>query len=296
MTSEIASSAPAHAAIEVNSRARFEILGAIMLALFLGALDQTIVGPVLPKISTELNGASLYVWVVTSYLVTSTAAIPIYGKLSDYFGRKPMLIIGIVLFLIGSVLSGLSQTMIAAGHLPRRSGPRRRRPLPDLAGGHRRPVHPGRARQVPGPLRRRLRHRLPGRPVPRRRPDGQPLLALDLLRQRAGRARLALPDRPAAADGPPAGSPSSARLSSASLTFIGAVVPVLIALTLAETSSWVDPYRPRPGSPSASSSWSPSSWSRRRAKDPMIPLDLFRNRTFAVSVSRPSSPCSASRS
>jgi Na+/citrate or Na+/malate symporter len=75
MTSEIAS-APEHAAIEVNPRARFEILGAILLALFLGALDQTIVGPVLPKISTELNGADLYTWVVTAYLVTSTAAIP----------------------------------------------------------------------------------------------------------------------------------------------------------------------------------------------------------------------------
>lgn len=57
MTAENAMSAPAHAAIEVNSRARFEILGAIMLALFLGALDQTIVGPVLPRISTELNGS-----------------------------------------------------------------------------------------------------------------------------------------------------------------------------------------------------------------------------------------------
>ena len=76
MVSEAASSAPEHAAIEVNPRARFEILGAILLALFLGALDQTIVGPVLPRISTELNGVDLYTWVVTAYLVTSTAAIP----------------------------------------------------------------------------------------------------------------------------------------------------------------------------------------------------------------------------
>src|SRR5450759_5137578 len=100
-----------HSAVEVIARARLEITGAIMLALFLGALDQTIVGPVLPKISTQLQGADFYTWVVTAYLVTSTAAIPVYGKLSDYFGRKPMLLTGIVLFLIGSVLSGLSQTM-----------------------------------------------------------------------------------------------------------------------------------------------------------------------------------------
>ena len=111
MTAETAVQPEAHPAIEVNSRARFEIMGAIMLALFLGALDQTIVGPVLPKISTQLQGADFYTWVVTAYLVTSTAAIPVYGKLSDYFGRKPMLLTGIVLFLIGSVLSGLSQTM-----------------------------------------------------------------------------------------------------------------------------------------------------------------------------------------
>ena len=111
MTAENAMSAPAHAAVEVDRRARFEILGAIMLALFLGALDQTIVGPVLPRITTQLAGADYYTWVVTAYLVTSTAAIPVYGKLSDLYGRKPMLVVGICLFLVGSVLSGLSQQM-----------------------------------------------------------------------------------------------------------------------------------------------------------------------------------------
>ncbi|HEX2754354.1 MAG TPA: MDR family MFS transporter [Candidatus Limnocylindrales bacterium] len=82
-----------------------------MLGMFLGALDQTIVGPVLPKIVTDLNGADLYTWVVTIYLLTSTVSVPIYGKLSDLYGRKPLLIAGIVLFLAGSALSGLSQTM-----------------------------------------------------------------------------------------------------------------------------------------------------------------------------------------
>jgi EmrB/QacA subfamily drug resistance transporter len=100
-----------HPAIEVGSRARFEILFAVLLGLFLSALDQTIVGPVLPRIVTDLNGADLYTWVVTAYLLTSTVTIPVYGKLSDLYGRRPMLMIGIVLFLIGSALSGLSQTM-----------------------------------------------------------------------------------------------------------------------------------------------------------------------------------------
>src|SRR5664280_1312836 len=102
---------PAHPAIEVNARTRFEILGAVLVGLFLGALDQTIVGPVLPHISTELKGADYYTWVVTAYLITSTVSIPIYSKLSDIFGRKPMLLAGIGLFLVGSALSGLSQTM-----------------------------------------------------------------------------------------------------------------------------------------------------------------------------------------
>ncbi|HYK95137.1 MAG TPA: MDR family MFS transporter [Candidatus Dormibacteraeota bacterium] len=98
-------------ALGLSQRTKFEILGAIMLGLFLGALDQTIVGPVLPTIVTQLHGADLYTWVVTVYLLTSTVSVPIYGKLSDLYGRKQLLIGGIVLFLIGSALSGLSQEM-----------------------------------------------------------------------------------------------------------------------------------------------------------------------------------------
>lgn len=99
------------AALGLSQRAKFEILGAIMLGLFLGALDQTIVGPVLPTIVTQLHGADYYTWVVTAYLLTSTVSVPIYGKLSDLWGRKQLLMGGIVLFLIGSALSGLSQEM-----------------------------------------------------------------------------------------------------------------------------------------------------------------------------------------
>jgi EmrB/QacA subfamily drug resistance transporter len=98
-------------ALGLDRRTKFEILAAIMLGLFLGALDQTIVGPVLPTIVTQLHGADYYTWVVTAYLLTSTVSVPIYGKLSDLYGRKQLLIGGIVLFLIGSALSGLSQEM-----------------------------------------------------------------------------------------------------------------------------------------------------------------------------------------
>jgi EmrB/QacA subfamily drug resistance transporter len=92
-------------------RAKLTILGAILLTLFLASLDQTVVGTALPRIVTDLNGASLYAWVVSAYLLSSTVTVPIYGKFSDVFGRKVMLIIGVCLFLAGSWLSGASQNM-----------------------------------------------------------------------------------------------------------------------------------------------------------------------------------------
>ena len=98
-------------AADLSPRAKQGIVVAIMLALFLGALDQTIVGTALPRIITELNGASLYTWVVTIYLLASTVTVPIYGKLSDMYGRKPLLLIGVGLFLVGSALAGLSQNI-----------------------------------------------------------------------------------------------------------------------------------------------------------------------------------------
>ena len=96
-------------ALGLSQRSKLEILGAVLLGLLLGALDQTIVGVALPTIVTELGGQDLYVWTVTIYLLTSTITVPFYGKLSDLYGRKPLLMIGIGLFLIGSALSGLSQ-------------------------------------------------------------------------------------------------------------------------------------------------------------------------------------------
>jgi EmrB/QacA subfamily drug resistance transporter len=98
-------------AINLSPREKLEILGAILLALFLFALDQTVVGTALPKIITDLKGNELYTWSVTIYLLTSTISGPIYGKLSDLFGRRPIVIFAVGLFLVSSVLAGLSQTM-----------------------------------------------------------------------------------------------------------------------------------------------------------------------------------------
>src|SRR6186997_204965 len=98
-------------ALGLSHREKLEILFAVMLGLFLGALDQTIVGPALPTIVTQLSGNDYYVWAITIYLLTSTISVPFWGKLSDLYGRKPIFMIGIVIFLIGSALSGLSQNM-----------------------------------------------------------------------------------------------------------------------------------------------------------------------------------------
>src|SRR3954470_14557355 len=98
-------------ALGLSQREKMEILFAVMLGLFLGALDQTIVGPALPTIVTQLSGNDYYVWAVTIYLLTSTISVPFWGKASDLYGRKPMFMLGIVIFLVGSALSGLSQNM-----------------------------------------------------------------------------------------------------------------------------------------------------------------------------------------
>ena len=95
----------------LSPRAKIEILLAILLALFLFALDQTVVGTALPIISTDLNGASLYTWAFTIYLLTATISGPIYGKLSDLYGRRPIFIWAVSLFLAASVFAGLSQEM-----------------------------------------------------------------------------------------------------------------------------------------------------------------------------------------
>ena len=90
---------------------RMRVLGAVMVGVFLAALDQTVVGTALPRIITDLGGNNLYTWAFTAYLLTSTISGPLYGKLSDLFGRRPIFLFGIGVFMIGSLLAGLSQEM-----------------------------------------------------------------------------------------------------------------------------------------------------------------------------------------
>jgi len=87
------------------------VLSALLLAMLLAALDQTIVATALPRIASDLNGLNRLSWVATSYLLTSAISTPLYGKIGDLFGRKKIFQAAIVIFLVGSALCGLSQTM-----------------------------------------------------------------------------------------------------------------------------------------------------------------------------------------
>ena len=97
---------------DLSHRRVLVIIGALMLGMFLAALDQTIVSTALPTIVADLNGASHLAWIVVAYLLAATVSTPLWGKLGDQYGRKIFFQAAIVIFLCGSVFSGLSHTMV----------------------------------------------------------------------------------------------------------------------------------------------------------------------------------------
>ncbi len=103
--------ATAQAPAEITGRRLWLIIGALLAGMLLAALDQTIVSTALPTIVGDLGGASHLSWVVTAYLLASTASTPLWGKLGDMYGRKQFFQAAIVIFLVGSVLSGLANSM-----------------------------------------------------------------------------------------------------------------------------------------------------------------------------------------
>ena len=89
----------------MTKKAKIIVTIALMLGMSLAALDTTIVGTAMPSIVGKLGGITLYSWVFSVYLLTSTTTVPIYGKLADLFGRKPLFLFGTAVFLIGSAAS-----------------------------------------------------------------------------------------------------------------------------------------------------------------------------------------------
>ena len=219
---------------------------------------------------------------MTAYLITSTAAIPVYGKLSDYFGRKPMLMVGISLFLVGSILSGLSQTMwqliafrgiqgLGAGAL----FPISLAVIGDLFTPAERGKYQGLFGGVFGVAF------LVGPFLGGVLTDNLSWHWIFFVNVPVGFASLYLIGRLL-----PTVRTPNVRFSldvPGVVTFVGAIVPVLVALTLAENGNWLDPYV---------LGWFAVGFvfllaflvAESRVEDPMIPLGLFRNRTFAVSA------------
>jgi EmrB/QacA subfamily drug resistance transporter len=106
-----AAAAPAERQGLMSHRQILFVIFGLMAGMFLSALDQTIVGTSMRTIADDLDGLSLQAWVTTAYLIVSTISTPIYGKLSDIFGRRPLFLIAITIFLVGSLAAGFSESM-----------------------------------------------------------------------------------------------------------------------------------------------------------------------------------------
>jgi EmrB/QacA subfamily drug resistance transporter len=96
---------------QITGTRRWWALGAVLLTMFFSSLDQTIISTAMPVIIGDLQGLTLYAWTFTAYMMTSALTVPIYGKLSDVYGRKPFYVVGLILFMLGSMFSGMVANM-----------------------------------------------------------------------------------------------------------------------------------------------------------------------------------------
>src|SRR6266702_4979912 len=97
--------------VQLSHRQILSIMSGLMLGMFLAALDQTIVASAMRTIGDDLHGLSIQAWVTTAYLITATITTPLYGKLSDIYGRKPFFLAAITIFIIGSAACAFARSM-----------------------------------------------------------------------------------------------------------------------------------------------------------------------------------------
>jgi EmrB/QacA subfamily drug resistance transporter len=268
--------------IELPHPVRMRILGAVMIGIFLAALDQTVVGTALPRIITDLGGNELYTWAFTAYLLTSTISGPLYGKLSDLFGRRPIFLFGIGIFMVGSVFSGLAQEMwqlIAARGLQGLGAgalfPIALAVIGDLFSPSERGKYQGLFGAVfglsvlIGPAIGGLLTDTIGWPWVFffNLPIGAVVFAI---------VWRSLPSYHLGTDRP------SIDFLGAGL-FTAALVPILVGLTNKQSADWTDPSV---GGLIAIGALIALAFIfvEARAREPIVPLSLFRNRTFTVSV------------
>ena len=270
------------APVELPHAVRMRVLGAVMIGIFLAALDQTVVGTALPRIITDLGGNDLYTWAFTAYLLTSTISGPLYGKLSDLFGRRPIFLFGIGVFMTGSLLAGLSQEMwqlIAA------------RGIQGLGAGALFPIALAVIGDLFSPSERGRYQGLFGAVFGLSVLIGPAIGGLTtdtigwpwvfFLNLPVGALVFAIVWRNL-----PSYHPSGERpridYAGAAL-FTAALVPILIGLTNKQSAGWADPSV---GGLMAVGALilAVFVWVESRAVEPIVPLDLFRNRSFSLSV------------
>ncbi|UCC86002.1 MAG: MFS transporter, partial [Anaerolineales bacterium] len=97
--------------IQMSALRRKALTVALLLGTFLASIEVTVVAAAMPSIVESLGGLALYPWVFSSYLLTQTVSIPLYGRLADLYGRRMVYVVGVLLFLVGSALSGLAPSM-----------------------------------------------------------------------------------------------------------------------------------------------------------------------------------------
>jgi MFS family permease len=118
------------------------VFAGLILTLTVAALDQNIVSPALPQIAGELGGLEHLGWIVMAFMLTSTVTVPLYGKASDLYGRRPLFVISIIVFLVGSALCGFRPFHDAINWVSRIAGPRRRWSDDARSDNNRRSRHP----------------------------------------------------------------------------------------------------------------------------------------------------------
>jgi len=253
-----------------------------MIGVFLAALDQTVVGTALPRIITDLGGNDLYTWAFTAYLLTSTISGPLYGKLSDLFGRRPIMLFGIGVFMLGSLLAGLSQEMwqlVAA------------RGIQGLGAGALFPIALAVIADLFAPSERGRYQGLFGAVFGLSVLIGPAIggLITDTIgwpfvfffNLPIGALVFVMVWRNLPLYHLATERPRIDHLGAA--LFTGALVPILVGLTNKQTGAWADPSV---GGLIALGTLILVAfvWVESRAVEPIVPLGLFRNRSFAVSV------------
>ena len=278
----MAAASPDAAPVLVDPRTRTQIVAAVMLGLFLAALDQTVVGTALPRIVTELRGNDIYTWAFTAYLLTATVSGPIYGKLSDLFGRRPVLLFAVAVFLVGSLLSGLSREMWQLVGS---------RALQGLGAGALFPIALAVIGDMFAPAERGKYQGLVGAVFGLSSLIGPAIggLITDTVGWQwvffvnlpVGAVVFTVIWRTLPAVRPSALAPRIDYLGATVL--VAALVPILIGLTNKQRGDWTDPAVG--GLIAAGLAITALFvWIESRAIDPIVPLALFRNRSFTLSV------------